>query len=193
MSVEEIIIWIAKVGAAIGSIIIIVTNFNKLILFIRDLSALSESIKRIEAELKYNGGSTIKDIASKIESRQAMQEHRLCYLLDGNLDVGIFETDETGSCIRVNTGYTILAGKTSEECLGNGWVSNIHHEDRDLVLKEWTSSVQQARPFYCKYRFTNDGKPINVSCKASPVFSKGKIIAWIGIIIREPSQRNLPL
>ena len=184
MSIEEIIIWIAKIGAAIGSIILIGTHFNKLILFLKDLSSMSESIKRIEAELKYNGGSTIKDIAAKIEARQAMQEHRLCYLLDGNLDVGIFETDHEGNCIRVNTGYTILADKSHEECLGSGWVNNIHHEDRDIVMKEWVSSIQQNRPFQYKYRFINNKGTINVSCKASPVFSKGKIIAWIGIIIK---------
>ena len=186
MNIEDIIIWIAKVGAAIGSIIIIFTNFNKLIVFLKDLSSLSESIKRIEAELKYNGGSSVKDIASKIEARQAMQEHRLCYLLDGNLEVGIFETDENGNCVRVNTGYTILAEKASEDCLGNGWINNIHPDDRDSVSKEWTASVQQSRPFHSKYRFVNSKGSVNVSCKASPIFSKGKIIAWIGIIIRDP-------
>lgn len=175
---------IAKIGAAIGSIVVIITYFRKFVSFLKDFISIPETIKKIEAELKYNGGSTIKDSVNRIETRQMLQEQRLCFVLDSNLSIGVFETDSEGNCTRVSLGYSILAGKTQDECVGFGWVNNIYSEDRDKVFKEWSSSIQQTRPFSLKYRFNSSSGPIDVIGKATPIFSKGKIVSWIGVITK---------
>lgn len=67
--------------------------------------------------------------------------------------VGIFRTDAQGLCIYVNERWCKIAGLTPEAALGSGWVSVLHHDDRERVILEWYSATQENRSFQTEYRF----------------------------------------
>ena len=184
MTLEEVIVWIAKIGAAIGSTVIIITHSKTLVNFIKDVISIPSTIKEIKAELKYNGGSSLKDLISKVENRQSIQEQRLCFVLDATPNIGVFETDETGACTKVSLGYALMAGMSQQDCLVSGWINNIHPEDRDKVYSEWKNAIEHSRPFYLKYRFGTEGNYSEVIGKSTPITSKGKITSWIGVITK---------
>ncbi|MBD2435501.1 EAL domain-containing protein [Nostoc sp. FACHB-110] len=67
--------------------------------------------------------------------------------------VGIFRTDAQGLCIYVNERWCKIAGLTPEAALGSGWVSVLHHDDREKVVLEWYCATQENRSFQAEYRF----------------------------------------
>jgi PAS domain S-box-containing protein len=74
--------------------------------------------------------------------------------------VGIYRTDELGNCVYVNDRWCQIAGLTPLESEGFGWINGIHPSDRELVVMEWNTAVQENRPFKLEYRFQNKAEEI---------------------------------
>jgi PAS domain S-box-containing protein len=86
--------------------------------------------------------------------------------------VGIFRTDEFGSCTYVNERWSQIAGLSLEQAQDNGWVDGLHPADRQQVAVEWLQATQENRPFKLEYRLQrNDGE-------ISWVF--GQVVAELG-------------
>lgn len=182
MNFEDYILTAGKVGGAIASIVVVFKYIRDFTIFIRELSKLPETIKNIEKELKTNGGNSLKDKVLKIEKNQIRRDQIFEILLNSNSDIGFYETDKDGMCTKVSLSYCKIIGKSQEECLGKGWVSAIHPEDRESVFKEWSDAVKYERPFFIKkYRFVNGESIVYVEGSSHPIFDDDrKIIAWYG-------------
>jgi len=74
-------------------------------------------------------------------------------VLVSSVPVGIYQTDEHGSCIYVNEKWSDLTGLSEAEAIGTGWTNTLHPEDRNIVFDEWNSSVSEHRQFQLEYRF----------------------------------------
>lgn len=184
MTVEEILSFITKVGGAIGAVILAVINFKKIIALINKFIRLPDALLRIENSLTLTDGTSIQEALRRIEERQIMQEYRMRFVLDSNLEMGIYETDKYGNCLKVSNVYCKMLNKTEDECTGSKWVSSIHNDDKDRVLSEWNEAIKYGRVFDSTFRFLRQNdSPFKVKSRANPVFDKkGDIIAWIGAI-----------
>ncbi len=67
--------------------------------------------------------------------------------------LGIFVTDEQGSCVYTNAAYHRISGLTFEQALGTNWSIAIHPKDRGRVLAEWKAAVRSLSPFKTEFRF----------------------------------------
>jgi PAS domain S-box-containing protein len=96
--------------------------------------------------------------------------------------VGVFQTDIAGKCLYTNTCWQEIAGLTLEESLGDGWIKTIHPDDQQLVVEEWTRSVQEKREFSQEFRFlTPQGKIRWVRARSAAIYSvAGEIVGHVG-------------
>ncbi|HHP7245347.1 MAG TPA: PAS domain S-box protein, partial [Elainellaceae cyanobacterium] len=98
--------------------------------------------------------------------------------------VGIFRTDTEGNCQYFNERGCEIIGLKLEETLGKAWIRALHPDDRELVLSEWTRTLETDAPFIAEYRFVRpDGEHIWVFGQAvSEKDSNGAILGYVGTI-----------
>jgi len=103
-------------------------------------------------------------------------------ILSQFLPTGVFFTDTMGQCTYVNNSWLEMSGLTIAQAMESGWLAAVHSEDRDVVVKEWHSVVEQGRPFDLEFRFQ---KPSNdviwVHSQSRPYFDEnGDFLGYIG-------------
>lgn len=161
---------------------------------IRSAAALAEfraatkaRMDEILAELRPNGGTSIRDAIGRVEERQIWQAGRTDLIMLALAEASaVYETDNFGQCIWVSPAYCKITGRTLEECLGWGWVVVIHPDDAARVRVEWASAVEDRRPFGMHYRMVHaDGHPFNVHSVASPRMIGSKLLGWSGLVTVE--------
>lgn len=136
-------------------------------------------INLIVSELTPNGGGSIKDIITRIESRQMIVESRTRALLIDS-ESGMWESDEEGQCIWWNRTLENMHGR---EPTGMNWVAAVTPEQRENVLKEWEQSVRLKREFYMKITYQRqDGTQTPCVVKAYPLLdAKKQVRGWVGV------------
>lgn len=157
----------------------------------RDLMANASEILRvlrvIEKDFRPNGGSSFRDAIVRIEERLAAFDERQKALLNLSAD-GIFETDAAGLCTYANRRYAEITGLHGSEALGNGWIVNLHPDDRQRAVVEWRHAVADKRDFLARYRFMKPcGEVVPVVCHAAAVRGRpdGEIVGYMGTIRSE--------
>ena len=128
---------------------------------------------------------TMTDISDRVRAEEALRKSQRRYAtLTAAVPVGIFRTDEEGNCLYVNQRWCEIAGLTSEEALGMGWVRAIHPDDRDRVAAEWYRTADAREPFRLEYRFqTRDGKAAWVFGQAvAELNENAEIIGYVGTV-----------
>ncbi|HIJ97246.1 MAG TPA: PAS domain S-box protein [Desulfuromonadales bacterium] len=98
--------------------------------------------------------------------------------------VGIFENDAQGNYIFVNQKWTEIMGLTSDQVLGQGWLSVLHSEDKQKVEEEWVRAVAAGWEFRLEYRVSfNSTTDKWVSVSATPLKAhNGNINSIMGIV-----------
>lgn len=144
---------------------------------------LITGIRSLLAELRPNGGQSIRDVVNRIENHQIRLDERSKAIMQENSVVAIFETDEIGQCIWVNRKYQRVAGRSLDEVRGYGWVNSIHPDDRAMVEQEWERCVKEKRQFSMNYRMiTPDGKISYVKCVSHRMSNGRDTLGYIGMI-----------
>jgi len=149
----------------------------------KEIAQLLERVEKIYVELRPNGGGSLYDVIKRIErqSTSAIERHRA--LID-SLHIIRFEADADGACEWVSAAYLEMAGASSEEVLGTGWVSVIHPDDRVKVTDEWWSCMKHKRVFNMEYRFINikTNEIHQVRCQSKPILQSDQIVGYVGTI-----------
>lgn len=151
----------------------------------------SERIKAIMAELFPNGGSSFRDAIDRIEVRQLLSEQRQRIFFQ-DLNLAVCETNASGECIWVNRTFARLTGRLPSELLKFNWVNAIAEEDRDRVMSEWLTAVEQRREFNSHYSVLHtSGEKIPVYARTFPLYgierkvinnSATTVIGHIGLV-----------
>lgn len=162
---------------------------------LRLMSAI-DIIEKIKEEFKPNGGSTLRDAINRIETRLLLEEHarRATSMI---LDVGIFETDGSGSCKWINRKFSELSGLAQSEAEGFGWINSIHFDDRERIVGEWTDAIKQKRAFNSYFKFVsnnpfspNDESVVTkILVYAVPAIINENLFGYIGIVTPEQDGR----
>lgn len=148
-----------------------------------DVRDLSSKIDGVIAQLKNNGGSSIKDALDRIETRQSLHEHRQRAII-ADMSSGVFETDHEGRCNWVNRRYCMLTGRLPDEIMGYGWRNTIAPEDRDRIGKDWDSALDDQRDFEQEYSIlTPEGVRRHIRVRTTKLLdAKGKVAGYLGMV-----------
>lgn len=145
--------------------------------------ARAEALTReVLAELRPNGGLTLRDAVMRVEERQARFQARMAFVLhDASDNLATWETDADGLYTWVSPAYARICGRSFDELKGWGWVVAVHHDDIDDVRQDWRLAVEERRAFERHMRVVHyEGAVLRVLSKALPLVASGKLIGWSG-------------
>jgi PAS domain S-box-containing protein len=119
------------------------------------------------------------DITEERKIQNALRENENKFrALAESSPVGIYLTDNIGHCSYVNKRWRRMAGLTTEEAMGEGWVKGIHPEDRELIRNSWYRMVESEGTWGLEYRFQNrEGITTWVYGVASPIRNESGVIS----------------
>ena len=193
------IIELGKVG---GGVFVALTAIWKLIprgwLWVKNcmmsgiqhqINQMSADISFIAAELKTNGGSSLRDSVISTEetlgrieamtwSNNEIQRARM----DNDAEM-IFITDKEGHCTWINRSYARHTGRAFKEVEGSGWINAIHPDHRASVVKAWYSAARHDREFEKTIVFLDTaGISFNVDIRSyKKTSADGHTIGFMGV------------
>ena len=184
MDIFAFVIFIGQViGAAIG-ISGSIWGFIKWV--IKPVKSFLKKIETIHSELTPNSGGSIKDsiavIKESVLKTEKYQKARLSHE-----DVGYFDADETGQITWANRAFLRLLRVGEEEVLGNGWKNFLYYKDKQRVIEEWETSIEDKRDFKSLFRFLSSDNTVRcVICEGFIVKgSKGNLIGYAAAVIEQ--------
>ena len=123
-------------------------------IFFENIESMTKQLVEISAELKPNGGSSMKDILVKTHSnvKYILSERDAEFQLSKN---AMFRNNGEGYCIAVNKMLTDLFGATEQQMLGLGWVNFIIESDRSRVKSEWENITDSGSEISTTYHIHN--------------------------------------
>ena len=161
------------------------SDFGRMPARVSDLAGhnreLCRRIGAIEAELKPHGGTSLRDSLTRVEQMTiGTRAHvRLSYQMN---HTPTFEVAADGKVTWINRAYVEAFGLSLEDISGNKWLSAIHPDDRDRVVREWNHVVHDQRQGHIKYRGQFKGEPYrDMDVVVYPIFDhEGVCLGWVG-------------
>lgn len=148
------------------------------------LANMTTLIDEVHKQITPNGGGSMSDVLHRVECAQHWQQERVKALLS-EVSYGVWESDREGECYWANDVLIQWAGGRLTDLNGSNWQNIVDPRDRDLVVKEWRSTIEQERDFRQGCRLLNHrtGEVREVVAKATLLRDKsGNAIGWIGTI-----------
>lgn len=158
------------------------------------------TLAQIAAELRTNGGSSLKDLIITIDRRvehiQARVRHQ-----DETSRIAIFELDSNGDLKFANGAFREMVNADEQELTYRKYISRVHQDDRTRLLREVHEAIENAMPLDSMVKFRFDEKSfISVRLQATPdVRSGGELIGFFGTAARtdlgkcDPPPEDCPL
>lgn len=122
-------------------------------------------IQNIHSELRFNGGSSIKDAVLRLEKGQSTILYKLEDIEENqkislNINkVAFWYSDSDGGCTYASPQLEIVLGRGSNDILGNKWLAWIIPEDKERIFDAWRFSIENKFVFDEEYTFKrSDGK-----------------------------------
>ena len=105
--------------------------------------------------------------------------------------VGIFRTNATGYTTYVNPCWCIISGLSFQQALGNGWLTAVHKDDREMLANNWMKEVTDRHASFSEYRFVRpDGTVCWVIGQAIPERNAAsEVIGYVGTITDVTAQK----
>lgn len=182
MTVSEMKDLVQLVVAAGGAVAVVTGFFGWLNL--RARNAFTTEVRAALAQLRPNGGSTLADVVSRIDTELArvvgMQR-----LLVGVTNGAVWECDAHGKCVYASPSLCEMYGLDKEQMLGLGWTAAVDTQaQRTAAAAEWQEAVSGGLPYCAEYVVRNirTGERVQVRSEGHPLISSGKVIGFIGTV-----------
>ena len=103
--------------------------------------------------------------------------------LSATLPGFIFVTSAEGANTFTNPVFQQFTGKTSDDLLGDGWLSTLHPEDCDRAARTWATAWQTKRGYEAEYRFHHHADGYRwFLVRGTPVRdAESKSTQWVGV------------
>ncbi len=158
-------------------------------------SIVMNELKTIHAELKPNGGSSLRDAINRIDDKLTKVSNKIntiqasADITSDTLNICRWAADKNGFYNFINRPFKKLIGAVDDEsCLGDSWITNIvHMDDRAIVQQEWSRAVNSKSEYHHIFRIVNitTGEVIRVANHARLVIDdRGVVSGWVGVVIR---------
>jgi two-component system, cell cycle sensor histidine kinase and response regulator CckA len=154
---------------------------NSKIIFVRESAKV---VRDTNGNILYYD-EVVEDITLRRKAEKSLQESEERYrTLAGISPVGIFRTDSNGFTTYVNPKWCEIAGLSSEEAMGNGWLNSVHPADKDELSKHWEENKNIRHSSFAEYRFLHkDGSVSWVIGQAVPEMDEDNImVGYVGTI-----------
>jgi PAS domain-containing protein len=157
------------------------TRRKKIDELIEKFGAMDTKIDRIDCELRTNGGSSVKDmvcrIDTKVEHIQARVRHQ-----DETNEKPIFELDARGHLTFANCAFRELVDAEEADLAHRSYVSRVHADDRTRFLHELEEAIENKMPIDSTFKIRYDDSGfVAIRIMASPdVRSGGELIGFFG-------------
>ncbi|AWI79627.1 hypothetical protein CEW87_09725 [Parazoarcus communis] len=94
----------------------------------------------------------------------------------------VWRCDADGLCDYLSTQWLSYTGIDEQSQLGNGWLNQIHPDDRPAFAKAWEASMRTLRPLDIEYRIRrHDGTYRWFTTHATPIVDDdGQLSRWYG-------------
>ncbi len=125
------------------------------IFLIRSCVQATDEMKGIadrQAQLEATNETIERQVLERTQELRTSEER--FRLLSASSPVGVFQADEEGNCIYVNESWQTTAGLTLEKSQGRGWMTAVHPEESETVLKELSEPSTAAT-----------SSPVNSACR----------------------------
>jgi diguanylate cyclase (GGDEF)-like protein/PAS domain S-box-containing protein len=128
-----------------------------------NLARLAPAVKRALQEARE------RNARAEAERQLRLSEDRF-RTLASHAPAGIFLTDLRGDCLYVNDCWLDMTRATRERSLGRGWLTALHPDDREYVVRDWQSTIGAGAPFNADFRLvTPAGEVLWVIGRSAPV------------------------
>jgi PAS domain S-box-containing protein len=128
---------------------------------------------------------SLRDVTDRKRAEEAARRsERRFYALAQASPVGIFRTNEQGSCIYVNEYWSEVAGLTANQAFGEGWVNAVYEDDRVAVLAAWKKTITEELPFKGEYRFQRPDGLVTwvLGLAVAERDLSGKVLGYVGSV-----------
>jgi PAS domain S-box-containing protein len=93
-------------------------------------------------------------------------------------------------CTFFNAPWLDFTGRTMEQAVGNGWAADVHPEDLDRCLTDYSSSFDARRAFQMEYRLRRaDAEYRWVLDNGTPLYRGGDFVGFIGSCVDITEQK----
>ena len=150
----------------------------------RMTSLLLNELKSIHAELKPNGGASLRDAIGRIEERQAIAD-AMQWAHHEHDTVPVWESDLSGSIQRCNPAFARLLGVSTEDLRGHGWMSMIVEDDLQDVQEKIENAENYGQNLNMDYKAYRWGEmPIKLETRWRRVQNhRGKTVGYVGTVL----------
>ncbi len=129
--------------------------------------------------------STVQDVTDRKLAEDALRESERRYQVMAEASpVGIFRCDRNSRCRYVNRRWREITGLTTAQAADDGWLSAVHPDDSESVLRNWQLAVIEGQVFRTECRFQRPrGLTTWVFVQAEPVFdTRQQLSGYIGSV-----------
>lgn len=106
--------------------------------------------------------------------------------------MSLFQTDNHGKITWANRLFLDLVDKNMTEVLGDAWVSVITQEEREFVVHEWKTAIEQERGFYLKFHIMvgQDKKLVYAKTFPYSINTGTPIMGYVGVLDNEKGKSD---
>jgi len=142
--------------------------------------------------------SFMRDVTDRNKALADLRESQArLHALTTLAPAGIFRTDTQGHTTYVNEHWAELTGIPELQPRGDDWLTYLHADDHEKILKHWSDRLANRTVFRDEYRYQRpQGSLVWVYCVANPQYDqRGEFIGYIGaltnITARKQAQAEL--
>lgn len=109
-----------------------------------------------EDERIYGFIEIVNDLTEKRKNEEEIKKSRDFYLkLLDEFPNPVWRSNDEGKLEYFNKAWLIHTGRNSDDEIGDGWMSDIHPDDRNKFVKEFSNSLKSRARFTIEYRLKN--------------------------------------
>ena len=171
---------------------------GNIITMYEDIDANDKYIKKFD-ELLHKKTQSIQNYTKDIEYQLSELQRQKLYLEKSQriASIGVWELDVVNNTLYWSDEiYRIFdLDRTMFEPSYENLLSAIHPDDRDILNKEYTSSISEKRDYYCDHRIIRkDGTLSYVEERGEHTFDEnGEVLKTVGVILDVSTRKELEM
>ncbi len=141
--------------------------------------AVRDDAGRIE---RWYGTCTDIDDLKRMKDDLDVSETRFSSLVDATASV-VWSADVAGGLMPGQVRWMAYTGQAEEECVGWGWLTAVHPDDRSKTAQAWTRALKDHTLYQVEHRLRrHDGVYLSMLVRGTPIrLPGGRVGEWIGI------------